>query len=175
MGWGLVAVSLFCGSVMALIEKEEQWSLEAQEEGFQAWMAQHNKDYFNIEEYKYRFEVWRNAHAEIALHNARPEVSFTKEMNKFGDLTSQEFQKLYLGMKPSQGKEDRQDKWLSEEGLPNAMSWVDKGAVTPIKDQGGCGSCWAFSATGSLEGAYFLQGNALTSFSEEQLVECSHP
>ena len=53
------------------------------------------------------------------------------------------------------------------------VDWVTAGAVTPIKDQGQCGSCWSFSATGGLEGAYQIAGNALTSFSEEQLVECA--
>jgi len=55
----------------------------------------------------------------------------------------------------------------------DGVNWVDAGYVTAVKDQGQCGSCWSFSATGGLEGAYVMAGNALTSFSEEQLVECA--
>lgn len=57
--------------------------------------------------------------------------------------------------------------------LPEDVDWTNKGAVTPIKDQGQCGSCWAFSATGSLEGLSMLNGESLQSFSEQQLVDCS--
>lgn len=55
----------------------------------------------------------------------------------------------------------------------DSVDWVTAGAVTAVKDQGQCGSCWSFSATGGLEGAYFLAGNTLTAFSEQQLVECA--
>ena len=59
------------------------------------------------------------------------------------------------------------------EGTPAAVDWTTQGAVTAVKNQGNCGSCWTFSTTGAMEGAYFLAGNTLTEFSEEQLVECA--
>ena len=59
-------------------------------------------------------------------------------------------------------------------GLAESVNWVEKGGVTPVKDQGQCGSCWSFSTTGALEGAYFVAHGELKSFSEQQLVSCDN-
>lgn len=61
---------------------------------------------------------------------------------------------------------------VRQAAAPDSIDWTTKGAVTPIKNQAQCGSCWAFSTTGSIEGAYQIAGNALTAFSEQELVSC---
>jgi xylem cysteine proteinase len=71
------------------------------------------------------------------------------------DLTSEEYKALYTGL---QGKKDRNPKTLlGVEGLATSIDWREKGAVAPIKDQGQCGSCWAFSTIASLEGLHAIK------------------
>jgi C1A family cysteine protease len=95
-------------------------------------------------------------------------------LNEHADLTSEEFGARYIGgfrYKLSQVTE--KVKPTPVDALPASWDWSAKGAVTPIKNQGQCGSCWAFSTTGSTEGCRFIDTNSLVSLSEQQLVDCS--
>ena len=148
-----------------------QGMISQDEKEFMRWMHKHNKDYFSHEEYAFRFGVWKAHKTEAAMHNARNDVSHKKGLNQFSDLTKDEFSRYYLGYRPNANKV-RNEKIL-DESANGSIDWRQHGAVTGVKNQGQCGSCWAFSTTGSLEGAYKLAGNALTSFSEQQLVDCS--
>ena len=96
------------------------------------------------------------------------------EVNAFADLTSEEFQAKYLIKNfPKKITSACVAAQPSTKNIPSEVDWSAKGAVTGIKNQGQCGSCWAFSATGSLEAAYYRQNTKLLSFSEKQLVDCS--
>jgi len=102
-------------------------------------------------------------------------------MNAHGDLTFDEWKASKLSFKPTAHKTLSYDNLhagvhtaplIRGLGAPASVDWRAKGAVTPVKDQGQCGSCWSFSTTGSMEGAHFLKTGSLVSLSEEQLINC---
>jgi C1A family cysteine protease len=96
-------------------------------------------------------------------------------VNTFADLTQEEFKAIYLGYKGPQ-RSNKMIKRSSESVGSDTRSnidWVAQKATQPVKDQGACGSCWAFSAVGSIEGTYALFKNEYVSLSEQQLVSCS--
>lgn len=92
-------------------------------------------------------------------------------LNKFSALTDDEFQQQYLGLSIPENIEIMTDN--TDNLRIGDVNWTTKGAVTPVKDQGECGSCWAFSATGAIEGLSKLAGSQIGNFSEQQLIDCS--
>jgi len=121
----------------------------------------------------HRFSVFKSNVDEIDAHNAKG-LSWSLGVNKFADLTADEFFSNHLGYKtdnnPLRGL--AQVPFPNITDAPDSIDWVTKGAVTEVKNQQSCGSCWAFSTTGSFEGAYFIATGKLVSFSEEDLVQC---
>jgi len=122
-------------------------------------------------------KIWAKNLAFVTEHNAKYDAgveSFFVEMNEFADLSQEEFAERYLIRFPEVMATTKcTGAQAPTTSLPESVDWVSKGAVTNIKNQGQCGSCWAFSATGSLEGSYFINKNQKITFSEQQLVDCS--
>jgi cathepsin L len=134
----------------------------------------HGKVYDATEENVRRVIFEKNVQY-INQHNLESDLgehTYTLGINKFADLTHEEFKSLYLH---SMTIKQSGSTFLppSNVQIPDSVDWRTQGYVTDVKDQGQCGSCWAFSTTGSLEGQWFKKTNKLISLSEQQLVDCS--
>jgi cathepsin L len=128
-------------------------------------------------EFIHRLEIFASNLDQIEKHNADKTQTYQLGVNQYTHLTFDEFvDSVKLGLKtpflrrpPSNFVHHAPSDKAS---LPASVDWVSAGAVTPVKNQGNCGSCWSFSTTGALEGAYYLKYGQLLSFSEQQLVSC---
>jgi C1A family cysteine protease len=142
---------------------------------FESWLQQYKVAIFSIEHREHVFGNWLNNHLFIEKSNSGNQ-SFTLGHNKFSGMNETEYVAWVRGgvPKPEMMSAFRIVDSVSDlaANIPAAIDWTAKGAVTPVKDQGQCGSCWSFSTTGALEGAYAIKKGTLASFSEQQLVDC---
>ncbi|KAL6346583.1 hypothetical protein AAG906_000201 [Vitis piasezkii] len=153
---------------------EEENLLTADHHHFSIFKRRFGKSYASQEEHDYRFKVFK-ANLRRARRHQQLDPSATHGVTQFSDLTPAEFRGTYLGLRPLKLPHDAQKApILPTNDLPEDFDWRDHGAVTAVKNQGSCGSCWSFSTTGALEGANFLATGNLVSLSEQQLVECDH-
>lgn len=137
---------------------------------FQLWKEKFNVKYESMFEEAYRERVFFENLAEILVHNENEFRTYEKGVNQFTGMTQAEFEQNYLGLiVPAETivADSVDDVSVGD------VDWTAKGAVTAVKNQGQCGSCWAFSTTGGLEGLSMLGYGGLESFSEQQLVDCS--
>jgi len=133
-----------------------------------------SKRYENMQEMETRFQIFRTNLRNIILHNLDYTQNFTMGINQFTDLTPQEFKDQYVGgLKSEVGSYGCKSFSSSASGAPSSIDWRQKGAVTSVKDQGQCGSCWTFSSTGAVEGAWAISTGNLVDLSEQELVDCA--
>ena len=140
-------------------------SATASMERFSEWMREYKMQY-NESHLPHYFEKWTKNDMFIERFDGQ----FMVGHNQFSAMDSRDFKELLnLKYEPRQ-----RTKVYSAVQVPSYVNWVEAGAVTGVKDQQQCGSCWSFSATGATEGAYFNKYGTLLSFSEQQLVDCDN-
>lgn len=143
---------------------------------FTNFQERFSKKYETIQELDERFSIFRSNFKQIVTNNLDTTKNFTMAVNQFTDLTSEEFKKLYIGsgFKAATGSNYGCKSFSgSATCAPDSFDWRAKGAVTSVKDQGQCGSCWTFSATGAIEGAWAIAKSQLIDLSEQELVDCA--
>ena len=142
--------SLFTADVMTPVDYK-----------FMEFVTKQGKSYGTRAEYDFRAAIFKEALEFAETHNAS-NATHEVDVNEMSDWTSEEWGRI-LGFK--QEERVRNEVELDTSNLTDDIDWRTKGAVTPVKNQGHCGSCWAFSTTGSVEGAYFNKHGTLESFS----------
>ncbi|CAM8954384.1 unnamed protein product [Rhodiola kirilowii] len=141
---------------------------------YQNWIETHGKSYQDEEEWTLRFGIYQS-NLQIVEYINSLNLSFTLADNEYADLTNEEFTSKYLGFKAPEDNSVHTGAFRyrhHHRHLPKNVDWREQGAVTPVKNQGECGSCWAFSAVAAIEGINKIKNGNLVSLSEQALVDC---
>jgi C1A family cysteine protease len=146
-------------------------------ERFENWVHEFKVKFDDYKTYDGVFKKWVENHKFIEDVNSK-NLTYKLGHNQFSGMDSNDFSQ-YLGISRILYQDYKQllneNKPIDIVGkVPESIDWVKKGGVTPVKDQGQCGSCWSFSTTGAIEGAYYVKTGTLESFSEQQLVDCDN-
>nr|KAG5707245.1 hypothetical protein BaRGS_000019 [Batillaria attramentaria] len=165
-----VALIVFALGLASALDLDAEWNI---------FKKTHNKVYRDASEERYRRGIWQYHLDVIQKHNLEADRgvhTYYLGTNEFADMPNEEFRRKMNGYKMPEKPVKGAATYLPPSNvgdLPDTVDWRTKGYVTPVKNQGQCGSCWAFSTTGSLEGQWFKKTGKLVSLSEQNLVDCS--
>lgn len=190
--WAVDLSSFPESSSSSPLSSQDEWS------HFTHFQAQFGKVYATLTEMTHRFEIFCTNLRTILSHNSDDTATYRLGINQFADLTPEEFKTQFIGksskymnlkVKTGQSQSKSQSKTNTKTKtktttacstfvgtkriVPLSFDWRDYNAVSPVKDQGQCGSCWSFSSSGAMEGAWAISSGKLVSISEQQLVDCS--
>jgi len=141
---------------------------------FMEYIITYNKSYATVEEFNFRKTIFTENDIKIQRLNSDPTATYTVGHNKMSDWTHDEYRRL-LGFRPSAEPEITTTTYFNNAtAAPDSVNWVTAGAVQAVRDQGQCGSCWAFSSMGCIESAHWIASGESIDTSEQQLVDCSN-
>ncbi|XP_050385198.1 zingipain-2 [Argentina anserina] len=168
----LLVCTLCISPSLASTEKQKPMGYEqkSMRERYQRWLAKYDRRYKNRDEWEYRFGIYRSNVELVDFINSQ-NLSYKLTDNIFADMTNQEFTATHLGFQAAKNPKTK-FRYEGKGDLPTTVDWRKNGSVTPVRDQGRCGSCWAFSAVAAVEGLHKIKTGKLVSLSEQQLVDC---
>ncbi|KAL2453274.1 Cysteine proteinases superfamily protein [Abeliophyllum distichum] len=144
------------------------------EKRYREWIKRHGRRYGSRDEWNFRFGIYLSNVLLIEFLNSQ-NLPYKLIDNEFADLTNLEFKSAYLGYKSPMFSHKRRHNFTFDNSLvPPSIDWRKRGAVTPVKNQGSCGSCWAFSAVAAVEGINKIKTGKLVSLSEQELIDCDY-
>jgi C1A family cysteine protease len=192
---GLIIMNIDTDMINQHIERFIVGEIDEQDvhDQFDYFNSKYRKSYNNIDDHQKRYAIFKDNYIFITNHNNfKAEIlGYTLKVNKFADLTNQEFKDTYLGLNKSEFgnfvseaesqvpikeflKKSATDEAIENLQIPSKVDWKAKGATTDVKNQGPCGSCWAFSAIAAIEGANYIARKRNEHLSEQQMVDCVH-
>jgi cathepsin L len=169
-----LTIALFVMAVLAVVQGAELTEKDYQS-FFSTFVKKYSKSYTH-DEFFPRYEIFKHNYNKIRHHNMGNHT-YSMSVNEFADLTFDEFHKKMTGynqvdrtfLRSKNGPHNK----IHTGAMASSLDWRQKNAVTGVKNQGQCGSCWSFSTTGSVEGAHAIATGKLVSLSEQQLIDCS--
>ncbi|XP_022898480.1 low-temperature-induced cysteine proteinase-like [Olea europaea var. sylvestris] len=165
---------------MSIVKYNENHKMGSQDDImalYESWLVKHGKVYNALGEKEKRFAIFKDNLRFIEEHNS-VDRSYKLGLNQFADLTNEEYRSMFVGgrmeRKTRLVKGGQSDRYVFKAGeeFPDSVDWREKGAVAPVKNQGHCGSCWAFSTIAAVEGINKIVTGELITLSEQELVDC---
>lgn len=174
-------VLLLCLSLLyvSAVSAKLKWHELDKSYSFETYLQHYGKQYSNTREYKMRREIFENNLNNIIAHNKDSSKTWKEEINHLADWTEEEFGRIKgynkrMAMKTKSERKRVPHKTINKlSDLPDSVDWRTQGVVTPVKDQGHCGSCWSFAAAETIESHWALAKDQLWELSEQQILDCT--
>jgi len=165
----VLAVLVVCG--LNALRSEQEYV-----EVFNNWQKQYGRTYTenaDRDTYQQKLQIFKDNLNEIETHNAKQGVTYELGLNEYADMSWEEFKDNFKLNAPQHCSATNTIKYRANKQVPKSVDWRTKNVVTPVKNQGHCGSCWTFSSTGALESHNAIKNKKLLPLSEQQLVDCA--